>query len=193
MRVRWTRRVRGTPALGRGRPGDKVRTRPRAAYLPAAPMPFQKWRAFTGYTYTPRRRSDVRAVGRAIPRGWPFTSSEGWPCTRQQEPKFVERTTSSRARSAAAYHASRIRGQALTRDLSFHNVRWEVTFANSTSAGRVWSRSWVERSPPQKPGPSPSPAVPRGMPLKQPLQMPPLLRKILAHFYGLHAHPSAER
>ena len=45
---------------------------------------------FTDYTYTPRQRGDVRAVGREIPRGWPYTSNEGWPCTRQLEPEEVD-------------------------------------------------------------------------------------------------------
>ena len=72
--------------------GGKTTRRPSAEALPLQPHRSSEisGHAFTDYTHTPRPRGDVRAVGRAIPRGWPFTSKEGWPCTRQHGPEDVD-------------------------------------------------------------------------------------------------------
>ena len=56
---------------------------------PAAHGQAKRGATITDYTHTPRPRGDIRAVGFAIPRGWPCTSKEGWPFTRQREREGV--------------------------------------------------------------------------------------------------------
>ena len=92
--------------------------------------------AFMDYTHTSRPRGDVRAVGRAIPRGWPFTSNEGWPCTRQHEPAEIRPSRRQHPPSEARRHVE-ANGSTSCRANAATSQKYWHTFTDYTYTSRL--------------------------------------------------------
>ena len=94
------------------------------------------WPPFMDFTHTPRQRGDVRAVGWAVPRGWPFTSKEGWPCTRQHEAEEIRPSRRQHPPSEARRHV-KANGSTSCHANAATSQRYWHTFTDYTYTSRL--------------------------------------------------------